>query len=95
VKIDLHNQLLTWRREIALRKLLPLSKRVGMKLAALVLRNTWLYTTLGKLFRRVAPRLPRFLLYNRWNTWGRQRELPPFPERSFRELYRERHDKPR
>jgi len=95
VKIDLHNQLLTWRREIARRKLLPLSKRVGMKLAAIVLRNTWLYSMLGKLFRRVAPRLPRVLLYSRLNSWGRQRELPPFPKRSFRELYRESHDKPR
>ena len=37
------------------------------------------------------PWLPRRLVYNRFNAWGRQRELPPMPPRSFRQLYRERH----
>ena len=34
------------------------------------------------------PQLPRLLIYNRFNAWGRQRELPEFPQQSFRELYR-------
>ena len=33
------------------------------------------------------PILPRFLIYNRLNAWGKHRELPVFPKHSFRELY--------
>ncbi len=90
VKIDLHHQLLTWRREIAVAGYLPWSKRLGMKLMSIVLRNVWLYTIAGKLGRFFVPKLPRFLVYNRLNPWGKQRELPPVPKQSFRELYRER-----
>jgi L-lactate dehydrogenase complex protein LldF len=34
--------------------------------------------------------LPRFLVYNRLNGWGKQRDLPPSPVIPFRELYRNR-----
>jgi L-lactate dehydrogenase complex protein LldF len=90
VKIDLHHQLLTWRKEIAHRGLLPVSKRWSMKLASVVLRNGWLYRLSGKLARAIVPRLPRFLVYNRFNAWGQKRELPKFPAKSFRELYQQR-----
>ena len=90
VKIDLHTQLLTWRREIAVRGLLPWSKRFSMKLGRIVLGNTWLFTTAGKVGRWLVPKLPRFLVYNRLNPWGKQRDLPPMPKQSFRELYRQR-----
>jgi L-lactate dehydrogenase complex protein LldF len=93
VKIDLHHQLLTWRREIAHRGLLPRSKRLAMKLAAIVLGNVRLYTLAGKLARWTLPKLPRYLVYNRWNPWGKQRELPEVPKQSFRELYKKRHGK--
>ncbi len=61
-----------------------------MKLASIVLRNGWLYRLSGKLARAIVPRLPRFLVYNRFNAWGQKRELPSFPAKSFRELYRQR-----
>ncbi len=88
VKIDLHHQLLTWRREIALKGCLPLSKRLPIKLASIVLKRRWLYNLAGKLARCLVPLMPRFLLYNRLNDWGKQRELPLFPKHSFRELYK-------
>ncbi len=93
VKIDLHMQLLTWRREIAGRRLLPATKRLSMKLAGYIFRHPRLYRWAGKLARAIVPHLPRFLVYNRFNPWGRQRELPDFPKRSFREIYRERQQK--
>ena len=34
------------------------------------------------------PKLPRVLIYHRFNAWGRQREIPALPRKSFRELYR-------
>jgi L-lactate dehydrogenase complex protein LldF len=90
VKIDLHHQLLSWRGEIARRGLLKPSKRLSMKLASLVLRNTRIYEAAGRVARWLMPRLPRFLVHNRFNAWGRQREMPQFPPASFRELYRRR-----
>lgn len=90
VKIDIHHQLLTWRREIAVRRILPLGKRLSMRLASFVLRHPRLYEWAGMLARLVVPRLPRWLVYNRLNAWGKQRELPEFPKKSFRELYPKR-----
>ncbi len=91
VKIDLHHQLLTWRRELANRGLLAPSKRVAMKMASLVMRHPRWYALLGAVARRIVPWMPRWLLYNRLNPWGRQRELPPMPRDSFRKQYRDTH----
>jgi L-lactate dehydrogenase complex protein LldF len=90
VKIDLHHQLLAWRKELALQGLIPFSKRLTMKIVGWIFQNTWAYEGAGRLVRWMVPKLPRFILYNRWNTWGKQRELPPFPKESFREMYRKR-----
>lgn len=92
VKIDLHHQLLSWRREIAASKVLPWRKRIAMKFVSLVLRHTWLYRIAGNLVRLSGRLLPRFVVYNRLNSWGRQRELPPMPARSFRSMYARRRD---
>ena len=88
VKIPLHHQLLTWRREIAGRKLIPWSKRVSMKLSSFVFRRPWLYSLLGRLGRFALRWTPRFLIYSPLNAWGKQRELPEPPKKSFRQLYK-------
>ncbi|MGD9856661.1 MAG: lactate utilization protein B [Planctomycetaceae bacterium] len=88
VKIDLHLQIYTWRNKIALQGLLPHSKRWGMRLAGRVLGSRRLFTWSGRLARFWLPKLPRWMVYNRFNGWGRQRELPAMPRRSFREEYR-------
>lgn len=90
VKIDLHTQLLTWRKEIAVRGLLPWKKRLSMKFARVLLGNTWLFTTAGRVGRWLMPKLPRFMVYNGLNAWGKQRDLPAMPKQSFRDLYRQR-----
>ncbi|HET6426233.1 MAG TPA: 4Fe-4S dicluster domain-containing protein, partial [Planctomycetaceae bacterium] len=90
VKIDLHTQLLAWRKEISLRKLLPWSKRMSMTLAGAMFRRTWLYNLVGRVGRWLLPKLPRFMVYNGFNDWGKQRELPPVPKQSFREQYAKR-----
>lgn len=89
VKIDIHHQLLTWRKQIAVRKILPWTKRMSMKFASGFLKRTGLFTFAGSVGRKVFPWLPRFLIYNPLNPWGKQRELPEMPNKSFRELYRE------
>jgi len=94
VKIDLDHQLLMWRGELARRGLLPRWKRWSMRVAGWVLAQPWLYRISGAVSRRIVPRLPRWLVYSRANVWGRQRELPAMPRRSFRERFQERrHDR--
>ena len=93
VKIDLHNQLLTWRHELARIGLLSWSKRFAMKMAAFVFRHPRLYGVLGKTARVALSILPRWMIYNSLNPWGKQRELPPVPKSSFRKLFRERQAK--
>ncbi len=94
VKIDLHHQLLAWRRELAHHGHLAWSKRYAMKAASVVFRSVTLYQLAGAMARWVVPKLPRFLIYNRFNAWGKQRELPSFPAKSFRQMYKVRHGKP-
>ena len=87
VKVDLHHQLLVWRGELGRAGLVPFSKRVASKLGGWILARTWAYRFFGKLGRWFLARLPRAVVYNRWNVWGRQRELPAPPRESFREMY--------
>ncbi len=90
VKIPLDQQLLHLRGKIAAKRYLPLWKRLLMKTTSFVMQRTWLYSLAGRLARWWLPKLPRFLIYNRLNAWGNQREIPQFPRQSFRELYRKR-----
>lgn len=90
VKIPLDQQLLHLRGTIAAQGYLPLSKRLLMKMISLVTQRTWLYKLAGRLGRWWVPKLPRWLVYNRLNAWGQHREIPEFPRKSFRELYRSR-----
>ena len=93
VKIPLHQQLLALRGEIVRQGYLPRSKRWLLKATSFVLQRTWLYRFLGGAGRWLARRLPRPVLYHRFNPWGRQRELPEFPRHSFRQIYRKRHER--
>ncbi|MHC4878983.1 MAG: lactate utilization protein B [Planctomycetota bacterium] len=90
VKIDLHHQLLTWRKEIGVRGLVPFTKRFSMGIASKVFQRPGLFRLSGRIARWVVPKLPRFLIYNRLNVWGRQRDLPDFPKQSFRDQYKRR-----
>jgi L-lactate dehydrogenase complex protein LldF len=90
VKIDIHQQLLAWRGELVQLSLLPKTKRWPMWWAAQVFRRPWLYAALGKAARTALSWTPRFLVYNPLNGWGRQRELPAPPARSFRDQFKDR-----
>jgi L-lactate dehydrogenase complex protein LldF len=90
VKINLHEQLLTWRRDIALAGHLSFGKRLMMKAASFVFRHPRLYSLTGGIGRTLLRCLPRFLVYGPWNPWGKQRDLPPAPKNSFRAEFRRR-----
>jgi len=90
VKIDLHHQLLTWRKKLTAAGMLPWSKGMAMKMAGFVFRHPRLYRIAGGLARRTLSLLPRSLVYSRFNEWGRHRELPEVPRESFRAQYQKR-----
>jgi L-lactate dehydrogenase complex protein LldF len=90
VKIDLHSQLLAWRRELNALGLTPAVKRRGSQIASWVLRRPWRYRLAGWMVRFWGRLLPTGLLRALSGGWGRERELPPFPARSFREEWRRR-----
>ncbi len=93
VKIDLHHQLFISRRQLANLGLVSFSKRLGLKVVGAVLARPWLYRIAGSTARLALRISPRWLVYNRFNIWGRQRDLPPPPRRTFRELYAARQQK--
>jgi L-lactate dehydrogenase complex protein LldF len=87
VRIDLHEQLLAWRRDLGARKIVPWSKRAGMAVASAIFRRPWLYRLAGRGARAVARAFPSLAARN---GWGETRELPPMPRETFRDLYRSR-----
>jgi L-lactate dehydrogenase complex protein LldF len=88
VKINLHEQLYLFRKRVADKKLLAASKRWSMKMARVVLGSQWIYQLAGKAGRLALRLAPRGMIYNRFNDWGKQRDLPEPPQESFRDLYR-------
>lgn len=91
VKIDIHRQLYNWRQDISRRKLLSASKRYGSKFAGKILSNHAFYNFCGKNLRLAVRHLPRKILYSSINVWGKGRELPPAPEKSFNQWYISNH----
>jgi L-lactate dehydrogenase complex protein LldF len=89
VKIDIHAQLYRWRQLIVDRKLTGPAKRIVMMAAGTVFSHPRLYRGAGKtvrLFLRVAPAFASRML----GAWGKQRDYPRPPARSFGEWYAER-----
>lgn len=87
VKIDLHHQLLAMRGFLDRKRLLGLSKKLSMKFLSGLLSRTWLYSAAGRAARTALRWLPRFAVYNPFNGWGKQRDLPDPPAKSFRQQY--------
>ena len=71
---------------------LPKSKSIPLKFTAKVLENPSAYNLVGKIARNSLRFLPRFMIYNGLNAWGKQRELPEAPKESFKEWYKMNRD---
>lgn len=83
VKINIHDQLYKWRRVIAERGLIPRKKALSLRIAGHILASPVLYRFTTSAARLAVRTLPRSLLYNRFNAWGRDRDLPEPPKESF------------
>jgi len=87
VKINIHEQIYTWRKVIAERRQLPMVKKEAMRVAGRILGSPRLYRAAVQAAAAGLDYLPRFMIYNPFNAWGRQRELPATPPATFRQWY--------
>lgn len=92
VKINLHEQLLHLRGDVVAAGHAPLDKRVMIRAAAFAFGSAWRFRIAGKLMRLML-KLPKFLINNPLNVWGRHRDLPAPPTTSFRDWYERTHGK--
>lgn len=82
VRIDLHHQLLAWRREV---RTASAAERALTPAAAFVLQHPRLFAVLGRVARALWPWLSRPCRWNPVSPWLLGRELPPRPGASFAE----------
>jgi L-lactate dehydrogenase complex protein LldF len=87
VKINIHEQIFTWRKVIAERHQLPMAKKEAMRIAGKILSRPRLYRLAVEAAAAGIEHLPRFMIYNPFNAWGRQREVPSAPPQTFRQWY--------
>lgn len=87
VKIDLADQIYRWRQGLdAIGKADPMKKTMSTGLKFLFQRPG-LYNLALK-FSPLVNHMPRFLIYNGLNEWGKNRELPRFANQSFTDLWK-------
>jgi L-lactate dehydrogenase complex protein LldF len=67
----------------------PMVKKEAMRMAGKVLSSPKLYRLAVKAAQAGLDYLPRSMIYNPLNAWGKQRDVPKAPEQSFREWYLE------
>jgi len=89
VKIDLDSQLYTHRQDLREKNIIENKKRLSMQFTAWLMNNSILFNLTGKIVRKLVPLLPKSFIYNKFNIWGRQRNLPNMPKKSFKQLYKE------
>ncbi len=90
VKVDLHEELYLRRQDVVEAGYLSPTKHTALKIATWVMQRPALMSLAGKMARAIVPLLPRSIVYSKLNIWGKGRELPPFPKKSFKELYQEK-----
>jgi L-lactate dehydrogenase complex protein LldF len=86
VKINIHEQLWSWRQILMKEGYGGSSKKYSMKLMAAVLSSSRIYKLSGKAGRMVMRWWPG-LVNNKWNPWFKNREMPEPPKKSFNEWY--------
>jgi L-lactate dehydrogenase complex protein LldF len=87
VKINIHEQIYKWRQVIAERHQLPMVKKEAMRVAGRILASPRMYRAAVEAAAAGIEKLPRFMVYNPFNAWGRQREVPASPPTTFRQWY--------
>jgi len=89
VKINIHEQIYAWRRELVKRHEVPFVKSAAMKAAGELLSHPAAYRAAIAATDAALPHLPRFVVYNGLNAWGKHREVPHAPAQTFHSWYLE------
>src|SRR5499427_7129711 len=87
VKINIHEQIYAWRRELVKRHEVPLAKKAAMKAAGELLSRPVAYRAAITAADAALAHLPRFVIYNGLNAWGKHREVPHPPKQTFHSWY--------
>jgi L-lactate dehydrogenase complex protein LldF len=88
VKINIHEQIAAWRQVMAENHELTFVKKVAMSAAGVLLAHPALYRAAIASADSALNGLPRFAIYNRFNAWGKHREVPHAPRESFHSWYK-------
>lgn len=87
VKIDLDSQLYSLRQDLGNADLIDSRKKMSMKVTAWLMSKPALFDFAGKMARKVVPKLPDSIIYSKANVWGKQRDMPKMPQKSFKEMF--------
>ena len=87
VKIDLDSQLYSLRQDLGKANLIDSKKKMAMKATAWLMGKPALFDFAGKMARKIVPKLPNSIIYSKSNVWGKQRDMPKMPEKSFKEMF--------
>jgi L-lactate dehydrogenase complex protein LldF len=87
VNINIHEQLFKWRQVIAENGHQPLMNKLSMKAMGMLFKHPALFRFSGKIGRAMLGIMPRFMISNGLNIWGKARELPKAPKESFHDWY--------
>jgi len=88
VKINIHEQIAAWRKVMAENHELPFAKKAAMQAAGALLAQPALYRTAIATADAALNTLPRFAVYNSLNAWGKGRENPHAPRKTFHAWYK-------
>ena len=87
VKINIHEQLWTWRQVLMKEGYGGRAKEAAMKTMSVVLSRPGLFVRTAGIARKLMRFMP-WLFNNRLNPWYRQREMPEAPGQSFKTWYK-------
>jgi L-lactate dehydrogenase complex protein LldF len=88
VKINIHEQIYAWRRQMVTRHEVSFLKRAAMKVAGELLSRPAAYRGAIATAGFALAHFPRFVIYNGLNAWGKHREVPHAPKQTFHSWYR-------
>ncbi|MDR1919624.1 MAG: lactate utilization protein [Tannerellaceae bacterium] len=87
VKVNLAGQIYSWRQDLDMYHRADPVKKLMSSTLKYIFSHPTLYNTSLR-FAPLANNMPRFLLYNCLNAWGKGRELPQFARDSFTQMWK-------
>jgi L-lactate dehydrogenase complex protein LldF len=87
VKINIHEQIYAWRKVLVREHETPFAKRAAMKAAGALFARPALYRAAIERTNEALTNLPRFIIYNGMNAWGKGREMPHPPAETFHQWF--------